>query len=116
MLQTQNSHPPIVELPGMSHEDHQVSHGMHSNPMYQAEKLASMRPSSPLLPLNLPETTTSIATPTPSALEDLFAGIHATFDTLTEAAVHDDASFPPSKPSLNPSPYVVNLNVDATVR
>lgn len=123
MLQTQNSHPPIVELPSISQEDNPGSHGMNANAMYQSEKLISMgpggciRPPSPLLPLNLPgEPTTSIATPTPSALEDLFAGIHATFDTMAEVGVNDDASFPPSKASLNPSPYVVNLNVDATVR
>ena len=123
MLQTQNTHPPIVELPALSPDDHAVTHHqLHSHAMYQTEKMSAlgaagcMRPSSPLLPLNLPETTTSIATPTPSALDDLFAGIHATFDNMTEAATNDDASFPPSKPSLNPSPYVVNLNVDATVR
>ncbi len=125
MMQTQqHSEPPVVELPALSGQ-HEQQQAMTPTAAQAAllEKLvgagfARAISPSPMLPMHMPEATASVATPTPSALDDLFAGVHATFDALQEAAaVHDDATFPPTMKSPfthHPSAYTVN--VDATVR
>ena len=129
MMQTtqQHSEPPVVELPVLSQQE---QHPAAASPtarqaaLYQLEKLVnaglgrSTSPS-PMLPMYMPEATASVATPTPSALDDLFAGVHAQFDHALQeaAAVHDDASFPPTmKSSILHHPSAFTVNVDATVR
>lgn len=129
MMQTQQQHaePPIVELPALSQQEQHhltaASPTAYQATLYQQlEKLVGAglgRASSPspMLSMHMPEATASVATPTPSALDDLFAGVHATFDALQEAAaVHDDASFPPTMKSSLHHPTAFTVNVDATVR
>ncbi|KAH7615612.1 hypothetical protein Ndes2526B_g09642 [Nannochloris sp. 'desiccata'] len=128
MMQTQQQHsePPVIELPALSHQE---QHPAALTPtaaqvaLHQLEKLVGITgfgratTPSPMLPMYVPEATASVATPTPSALDDLFAGVHATFDALQEAAaVHDDASFPPNLKSSFNHPSAFTDNVDATVR
>lgn len=127
MMQTQQQHPepPVVELPALSNQE---QHPAALTPtaaqaaLYQLEKLVGIAGSNratspiPMLSMQIPEATASVATPTPSALDDLFAGVHATFDAFQEGAVHDDASFPINlKTSFN-HPSAFTINVDATVR
>jgi len=127
MMQTQQQHsePPVVELPALSNQE---QHPAALTPtaaqaaLHQLEKLVNIAGSGraspiPMLPMQMPEATPSVATPTPSALDDLFAGVHATFDAYQEAAaVHDDASFPTNlKTSFNKQ-SAFTINVDATVR
>lgn len=90
MMQTtqQHSEPPVVELPALSQQE---QHPAALTPpaaqaaLHHLEKLVgagfggrAISPS-PMLPMHMPEATASVATPTPSALDDLFAGVHATF-------------------------------------
>jgi hypothetical protein len=127
MMQTiqQHSEPPVVELPALIQQE---QHPAALTPtaaqaaLHHLEKLVGAgfggRATSPnpMLPMHMPEATASVSTPTPSALDDLFAGVHATFDSLQEAAaVHDDASFPPTVKSSLQHPTTFTLNVDATV-
>jgi hypothetical protein len=127
MMQTQQQHsePPVVELPALSQQEQHTGTPTSAQvaALHQLEKLVGAgfgraTSPSPMLPMHMPEATASVATPTPSALDDLFAGVHATFDALQEAAaMNDDASFPPAiKSPFATASAVYTVNVDATVR
>ena len=127
LLQQQHAEPPVVELPALSQQEQHpaastpTASACHVAALHQLEKIVGAgfgraTSPSPMLPMHMPEVTASVATPTPSALDDLFAGVHATFDALQEAAVHDDASFPPTMKSSLHNPSAFTVNVDATVR